>query len=585
MIGSEIANFGAAIRDFRRARRQAAMEQILARLSGETADLLSYEDVRKKLKPRESGKRKLEDVPLDAIVGSVGRYSDFTRSFLPKRDSTQERWARIKVATVSPTSGGLPPIELYKVGDAYFVVDGHHRVSVARELGSSHIEAYVTEVATKVPVSPDDSPDDLILKAEYTEFLKQTNVDSLRPDANLTLTAPGKYRLLKEHIDVHRYFMGIEQDREISYDEAVTHWYDTVYLPIVRIIRERDLLRDFPGRTEADLYLWIMEHRAALQEALGWEIRPETAATDLVDQFSRQPKHLVRRVQRRLLDAVTPEEFDAGPPPGTWRVDHLPTHREDRLFTDVLVGINGEDNGWHALDQAIVLARHEGSRIKGLHVVPSEEQAQSEAAQAVHDEFQRRIAEAGVAGRLAFAVGTVSHEICERARWADLVMLGLAHPPEPRPLGRLGSGIRTILRRCPTPVLTVPYGYPIAELRRALIAYDASPKAQEALFVATYVACAWHVDLTVLAVRETVKGHVDEILDPVRDYLAEREVEADFVVGDGAVGETILRTANERNVDLLLMGGYKASPVVEIMLGSTVEYMLHASPYPILLCH
>src|SRR5690606_41196661 len=111
--------------------------------------------------------------------------------------------------------------------------DGNHRVSVARSMGATHIQAYVTEVRTRVPLTPDIKPDDLIIKAEYADFLEKTRLDELRPEANLQVTVPGKYEILLEHIAVHRYFMGIDFDREIPYKEAVAHWYDEVYMPLV----------------------------------------------------------------------------------------------------------------------------------------------------------------------------------------------------------------------------------------------------------------------------------------------------------------------------------------------------------------
>jgi hypothetical protein len=124
-------------------------------------------------------------------------------------------------------------------------------------------------------------PDDLILKAEYADFLEKTRLDEYRPQSDLNVTVPGQYPILLEHIDMHRYFMGLDYQRDVSYEEAVTHWYDHVYLPIVQIIRERGILRFFPDRTETDLYLWIAEHRAALEKELGWRINPEDAAIDL----------------------------------------------------------------------------------------------------------------------------------------------------------------------------------------------------------------------------------------------------------------------------------------------------------------
>ena len=132
------AQLSAAVEDFRRARRKASLEQVLARLTGKTIDLLSYEDVRRKLRATSGVSQDLREIPLDAIIGSVGRYADFTRSFLPRKDSDEGRWARVKVAV--DDLSGLPPIEVYQVGEAYFVRDGNHRVSIARELGATHIQ-------------------------------------------------------------------------------------------------------------------------------------------------------------------------------------------------------------------------------------------------------------------------------------------------------------------------------------------------------------------------------------------------------------------------------------------------------------
>ena len=157
-----------AAEDFREARRRAAMEGIIARLTGRSVELLSFEDVRRKLKVEGGAGRERRPIPLDAIVGSVGRYNDFSRSFLPKNKSDEERWTGVKTAMKKST--GLPPIEVYQIDQAYFVVDGNHRVSVARRQGAETIEAFVTVCHTKVPLGPDVKPDDLIVKAEYADY-------------------------------------------------------------------------------------------------------------------------------------------------------------------------------------------------------------------------------------------------------------------------------------------------------------------------------------------------------------------------------------------------------------------------------
>jgi nucleotide-binding universal stress UspA family protein len=572
-------SFLLAVRDFRRARRQAALEAIMARLTGRSAELLSYEDVRQKLKARGIMAQRLKEIPLDAIVGSVGRYTDFTRSFLPQKDSNQERWARVKVKVTD--LGGLPPIEVYQIGEAYFVLDGNHRVSVARQVGAPSIEAYVTEIRTKVPLSPDTQPDDLILKAEYADFLERTRLDGLRPEANLSVTVPGQYQALEEHIEVHRYFMGLEQEREIPYEEAVGHWYDEVYLPVVQVIRERGILRGFPGRTETDLYLWVSEHRAALQEELGWEIRPEAAAADLAAQFSPRPQRVVARVGEKLVDTVMPDGLKAGPPPGQWRAEELEACEYDRLFADILVPVSGKEMGWQALEQALEVARREGARLRGLHIVPSEVQRESAEAQAVQAEFNRRCEAAGIPGELAVVVGGVARKVCERARWADLVTVHLAYPPAPQPVARLSSGFRTLIRRCARPVLAVPRAS--SHLDRVLLAYDGSPKAEEALFVATYLSCRWGITLVVVTVIETGRT-TSETLARAQGYLETHGVEATFVKEGGSVAEAVLKAAEEHKSDLIIMGGYGLSPVLEVMLGSAVDQVLRTSRQPMLIC-
>jgi hypothetical protein len=123
---------------------RAFWEEVIARLRGKPARLLSFEEVRECLRLWREMDRGLQDIPVNQIVGSVGRPNDFTGSFLPKPAVDRDRWSRIFAETVGDL--GLPPIEVYQVGDEYYVRDGNHRVSVARDMGFKTIEARVTEV-------------------------------------------------------------------------------------------------------------------------------------------------------------------------------------------------------------------------------------------------------------------------------------------------------------------------------------------------------------------------------------------------------------------------------------------------------
>ncbi len=249
--------------EFTSARQQAFIEEWLSRFTGRHVDLLSFEEVKQNLRLQDAAYKGLREIELDKIVGSVGRYRDFTRSFLPKNDAMAERWRRVDAA-VHDT--GTPPIDVYKVGDVYFVRDGNHRVSIAKMHNAQTIEAYVTEYATSVPVDKDDDPDDLLLKMERTRFLERTQLDKIRPGNNVELTEPGRYRQVREHISFHKHIKEMECECEIPYPEAVASWYDNVYQPVVQLIREKHALKEFPGRTEADLYAWLMKHRAELEK-------------------------------------------------------------------------------------------------------------------------------------------------------------------------------------------------------------------------------------------------------------------------------------------------------------------------------
>lgn len=575
----------AAVIDFRRARRKAALQELVARLTGQSSNLLSYEEVRQKLGTGTERDRGLQDIPLDAIVGSVGRYTDFTRTFLPRHDESVHRWARIKMAAFG--LGGLPPIEVYKIGDVYFVKDGNHRVSVAREVEATYIQAYVTEVKTEVPLTPDVQPDDLILKAEYADFLKWSDLRRVLPDVDLILTAPGKYEDLKEHIRVHRYYMGLDEQRPVSRSEALAHWYQTVYRPIVDAIHRLGILRDFPVRTETDLYLWISEHRAALEQALEWPVEPGEAAEDLALEYSHKPGRVLARVSDRVLQMLVPDSLGLSTPAtGEWREKRQIRYGDDHahLFRHIMVALDGTESGWLALEEALKLAQHEQGWIFGLHIVRSKDERETEAAQSLRATFEQRCQAAAVPGELAFSTGSIAHEVTQRARWVDLVVAPLNYPPGTAPIAKLRSGFRTLIIQSPCPVLAIPA--PLFPISTAVLAYDGSPKSQEALFLATYLAGSQpELSLIVITANPNADART-ATLHAAEDYLQKRGVEANYVgVESKDAAEAIVQTAQAHDSRLILMGGYGYNPVLEVVLGSTVNDVLRISRRPVLICH
>jgi hypothetical protein len=287
---------------FEEAHRRALVSGLIATLRRQPNEMLSFAEVRTRLNVRGQRYLGLQVVPLANIVGSEGRYEDFDRSFLPRSRATKGRWMSISNALQHQAQ--LPPVELFKIGDIYFVRDGNHRVSAARTQGQEYIDAVVTELVVDVPLDPDISFRDLILKEEYSDFLEWTDLHSLRPDERIEFSEPGGYLDLVRHINAHRYYMGLGREAPVERDEAVADWYDSVYVPVVRAIREQGALEHFPGRTEADLYRWIMDHRWYMREHSGVDPGPEQAAQDYVRRFGHSEleifvRDLIGRLARR----------------------------------------------------------------------------------------------------------------------------------------------------------------------------------------------------------------------------------------------------------------------------------------------
>jgi hypothetical protein len=268
--------------DFSRARFKAFMNRLRHTLNGQPDTLLSYDDVKEKLKLGGPIYMGVQVVPIEKIAGSLNRYHQFDRAFMPLEDQMANRWQNIDRAFYQEVN--LPPVVLYKVGDVYFVVDGHHRVSVAREQGQAFIDAEVRECKSKVNITADIKLEDLEILGEKVNFLERTDLDHIRPKAALQPTIPGGFDRMLEHIAVHRYFMGLDLKRDIDDKEAVAHWYDTVYQPITRVIRRSGILKEFPGKTEADMYLWVLDRQHFLSQEGHHLVTPHKAAKDYVEE-------------------------------------------------------------------------------------------------------------------------------------------------------------------------------------------------------------------------------------------------------------------------------------------------------------
>jgi hypothetical protein len=284
--------------DFQRARFKAFMNRVWASVSGKPTTLLSYDEIKEKLRIGGPIYRGVQTVQVDQIAGSLNRYHEFDRVFLPASDTLANRWQSVNRAFYQEIS--LPPVVLYKVGQVYFVVDGHHRVSVAREQGQLYIEAEVRECSTRINITADLKPEDLEILEDKVHFLERTGLDRLRPDSYIKLTIPDGFERMLEHIAVHGYFMGLDLQRDISEEEAIVDWYDRVYLPIIEVIRDTNILQEFPEKTEGDLYLWVLDHLHYLESQEGIPLQPPgEAARNFFSEEGASSSQTVKNIKRK----------------------------------------------------------------------------------------------------------------------------------------------------------------------------------------------------------------------------------------------------------------------------------------------
>jgi len=259
-----------AYADFSRARGKAMLSQIQNFLNTDRDKLLSFNDVKGILKPKNEVYMGSQTVPIKLIIGSEGRYHDFNKYFLPRKDHMRQRWSRVDEAHIKDIV--LPPILLYEIGGVYFVRDGNHRVSVAKLQGVEFIDAEVISLTTEINIHPSMTTDELtaeLIKYEKNIFYSETLFGDLTDYWEMNFSSPGRYDVIYNHILVHKYYLNEDIEEEIPFNNALVSWYNNVYNPVIKIIREQWLLVHFPGRTEADLYVWIIKHWDFLKKKYG----------------------------------------------------------------------------------------------------------------------------------------------------------------------------------------------------------------------------------------------------------------------------------------------------------------------------
>ncbi|HSJ49939.1 MAG TPA: ParB/RepB/Spo0J family partition protein [Actinomycetota bacterium] len=247
---------------WKKARRREAYRR-LAGIAGRNRSrpLLSLDEVSKRLRAFEQSYVGVRPIRVADIVGTVSRVDDFDRDFLPKRSKIQERWQNVES---SYPEGDFPPIVVYEIDGRYFVVDGHHRVAIARQRGIEMIDAEITRLSSDAPLPPDADIGSIIMVEQRRRFMSESGLERARSDATIEFSRPQGYIELLEHIKIHGFHLMMERQRPSTMEEIAGDWYDGVYQPTVEAIHREGLTTLLPRATDADLFLWVGQRRREL---------------------------------------------------------------------------------------------------------------------------------------------------------------------------------------------------------------------------------------------------------------------------------------------------------------------------------
>ncbi len=268
--------------DFTRARNKALFNEIQHLLAPEEAAMVSLGEVKKIIKPKSETYIGMKVIPIDKIIGSEGRFKDFDNQFFPKHSVMKERWGHVDEAIIKDIV--LPPIKVYELGGLYFVRDGNHRVSVAKAKGVEFIDAEVVSLQTEIKLSPVHTLAGMmkqIISYEKRNFYFETSFGDITDYWCLDFSTTGQYDIIYHHILTHKYFINQNKTEEISLEDAITSWFNTVYLPVVQTIQKYKIMKYFKNRTIGDLYLFIITFYDEFKKKFGEELPLDIIVSDI----------------------------------------------------------------------------------------------------------------------------------------------------------------------------------------------------------------------------------------------------------------------------------------------------------------
>jgi hypothetical protein len=254
--------------DFARARRSSQWARLIARLRGRSGDvelMLPYDEVVTALGRR--GQRDLgrREVPLDAVVGSVDRTGGFDRAFRPTDARSRQRFERIAAAV--RRGADVPAIDVYQVGEAYFVRDGHHRVAVLRALGRATVAAQVVQILTVVGADRHLRLDDLPLKSHERLFRERVPLPAAARSA-ITVHDPDLYATLAEGVEAWGYRTMQARGEWWDRKQTAEAWFRDEFIPTVTLLRQAGLMT---GGTDAEVFLRLSAERYRLARSHDWD--------------------------------------------------------------------------------------------------------------------------------------------------------------------------------------------------------------------------------------------------------------------------------------------------------------------------
>lgn len=288
--------------DFNKARNKALFNDLQHFLNPKETELLSFTDIKNWLKPKNEVYLGMQVVPVNLIAGSEGRYKDFDNHFFPRNMHLKNRWRRIDDAHLRDVI--LPPIQLYEIGGLYFVRDGNHRVSVARAQGVECIDAEVTSLQSEIKLHVGMTRRQIfkrVLNYEKRVFYAETAFGDITDCWDLDFSAVGEYDVIYNHIQIHKYYINQDKTEEISMSEAILSWYNTVYLPVVNVLKKQHIMRKFRKCTISDMYVYLIKYWDELKHKFGDEISLDAAAEEFTNIYGNGFfKRLLKRIGFKL---------------------------------------------------------------------------------------------------------------------------------------------------------------------------------------------------------------------------------------------------------------------------------------------